>query len=294
MDTNTESEGFIMLNTVLRILKAPFFLLIALTVIYVNNGDLPAKEDFLEPQSTQTFALLDALFRAQGVTDDGEYFYFSWNYGLMKTEQDGETVVRQNLCAIPFDLLKLGCKHIGGITYYNGKVYATIEDSKVFKHLYMARYDAETLKLIDYKALPLEHHENGAPWCVANPDEGVIYSARRDRLEELNVYDAETMEFLRTVPLTSDFPVHKVQGGDMYNGTLYLSVSRDKHAVFSVDVSTGEVKIAFERNLADGSEGEGMTVLPMDDGSLFHVLDIAKIKLGVHLRHYTPDVVRAE
>ncbi len=283
-----------MLNAVIKVLKAPFFLLLVIVPLIVNNGDLPQKENFLEPQSTQTYVLLDALFRAQGVTDDGEYFYFSWNYGLLKTELDGETVVCQNLIAIPWALLKLGCKHIGGITYYDGKIYVTIEDSKVFQNLYMARYDADTLKLIDYKALPLEHHENGAPWCAANPDAGVIYSARRDNLEELNVYDPETMEFLGTVPLHADFNVHKVQGGDMYDGTLYLSVSRDQHAVFSVDVSTGEVKVAFERHLVDGSEGEGMTVLPMEDGSLFHVLDIASVKLGVHFRHYTADVLTAE
>lgn len=280
-----------MSNIIMRMIKAPLILLMTLTIMIVNNGDLPAKEDFLEPHSTQTFVYLDALQRAQGVTNDGEYFYFSWNYGLIKTELDGDTVVCKNPLAIPFELLKLGCKHIGGITHYDGKIYATIEDSKVFENLYMARYDAETLKLIDYKALPLEYHENGAPWCVANPDEGVIYSARRDNIEELNVYDSETMEFIETVPLISSFPVHKVQGGEMYEGILYLSVSRDRHAVFAVDILTGEVRTAFERNLADGSEGEGITILPMDDGTLFHVLDIANIRLGVHFRHYTPDVI---
>ena len=278
-----------MLNTALKALKAPFFLVISLVVLIVNKGDLPSKKDFLNPAKTQTFVLADALFRAQGVTNDGGYFYFSWNYGLIKTELDGETVVCQNLCAIPYELLRLGCRHIGGITSFDGKIYATIEDSKVFQNLYMARWDAATLKLIDFKPLPLERHENGAPWCAANSDEGVIYSARRDNIEELNVYDAETMEFLRTIPLTSDLPVHKIQGGEMYGGLLYLSASRGSQPVFSADVSSGAVSVAFDRNLADGSEGEGMTVLPMEDGTLFHILDIAKIRLGVHFRHYLPD-----
>lgn len=170
----------------------------------------------------------------------------------------------------------------------DGKVYAPIEDSKKFNNLYIAEYDAETLKLITYHALPLEKQENGVPWCVADEKNHVIYTARRDYIETVNIFDADTFELIKEIKLSGT--VHKVQGGEMYKGILYLSVSRGTQSVYAVNPLTGEVQQAFERNLVDGSEGEGMTVLPMDDTSLFHVLDIANIRLGVHLRSYYFDV----
>ncbi len=271
-----------------KLVTGIFSLITALFIFIsdVNDGD--PKPNYLEPVSTTSYTLIDTAIRAQGMANDGKSFYFSFNYGLIKTALDGVTMQAANYLAIPPKLLLEGCKHIGGITYYNGKIYAPIEDSKVFQHLYICTYDAATLKFIAAYPLPLDKHEFGVPWCVADPDKGVIYSARRDQITTINVYDAETMAFLKNIEINS--PVHKVQGGDMYKGILYLSISRDDQAVFAVNLDTGEVQKAFARNLVDGAEGEGMTILPMPDGSLFHVQDLAKNYLGSHVRHYAFDV----
>lgn len=271
-----------------RVLSAVFALITAMMIFISDIHDGPDRPDYFEPVRVTSFTLFDTLLRAQGVTTDGESFYFSSNYGLIKTELDAVTMTKANYLAIPPKLLMLGCKHIGGISYYDGKIYAPIEDSKVFNHLYICTYDAQTLKLIGTHKLPLELHENGVPWCVADPDKGYIYSARRDYITTINVYDADTMEFVKTIDIND--PVHKVQGGEMYKGILYLTIKRDDHAVFAVNLETGEVQKAFARNLVDGAEGEGMTILPMPDGSLFHVLDLAKDYLSSHLRHYAFDV----
>lgn len=269
------------------LMKAAGSMILVLVILAATAGEYPVKPDYVEPVSTRQYALFDALMRGQGIADDGESYYFSWNFGLTKTALDGVTVEARNFIAIPPELLALGCKHIGGITYANGKIYAPIEDSKVFEHLYIAEYDAETLKLIRYKALPLEVHEFGVPWCTADPEAGVIYSARRDHITSLNVYSAETLEYLGQKELTA--PVHKVQGGDVYGGVLYLAVSRDTQGIFAVNLSTGEVLKAMDRNLADGCEGEGITVLPTPDGAFFHVLNIGKDETTVALRRYAFD-----
>jgi len=269
------------------LIKAAGSMILVLVILAASAGEYPAKPDYAEPLSTRQFALFDALMRGQGIADDGESYYFSWNFGLTKTALDGVTVEARNLIAIPPELLALGCKHIGGISYANGKVYAPIEDSKVFEHLYIAEYDAETLKLIRYKALPLEVHEYGVPWCSADPEAGVIYSARRDHITTLNVYSAETLEYIGQKELTA--PVHKVQGGDVYGGVLYLAVSRDTQGIFAVNLKTGEVLKAMDRNLAEGCEGEGITVLPTPDGAFFHVLNIGKDVTTVALRRYAFD-----
>lgn len=254
-------------------------------VLYI--GEIEQKEDYYEPISVQRFGFLDGLMRCQGITTDGNFYYFSMNYGLTKTELDGTTVVKQNLIAIPSELLKLGCKHIGGITYSDEKIYVTIEDSKVFENLYLAVFDANTLELIKYKAMPNEHHENGAPWCVADTENGYLYSARRDHIEELVVYDINTLEFIKTIKLSGT--AHKIQGGEIYKGVLYLSASRQAQSIFAVKISTGEVQRVLDRNLVDGTEGEGMTIFPTPDGALFHVLDIGSIRVGTNLRHYAFD-----
>lgn len=274
--------------TLSKLFTGIFALLTALMIFISDVNDGPNKPDFYEPVSTTSYTLIDSVIRAQGIANDGESYYFSFNFGLIKTALDGVTIQATNYLAIPPKLLLEGCKHIGGITYYNGKIYAPIEDSKVFEHLYICTYDAATLEFIAAYPLPLDKHENGVPWCVADPDKGYIYSARRDHITTINVYDAETMQLVKTIEINA--PVHKVQGGDMYKGILYLSISRDDQAIFAVNLETGEVQKAFARNLVDGTEGEGMTILPTPDGALFHVQDLAKDYLGSHLRHYAFDV----
>lgn len=277
---------------IIQIITASISVLSLLLAVIMNAHEIVKKEDYYEPVSVQSFGGTDGLLRAQGMTTDGEAFIFSSNYGLIRTELDAKTVIAQRIIAIPPALLALGCKHIGGITYYNGKIYAPIEDSKVFKNLYITTFDAKTLEHIESFALPVEEHENGVPWCVADPEKGVIYSAGRDHITKINVYDAETLEFLGSKQLETS--VHKVQGGEMFEGILYLSVSREEQAVFALDIESGKVRKAFARNLVEGSEGEGMTILPFEDGSLFHVMDIAKIRLGTHLRHYDFDPAAIE
>ena len=269
-------------------MKAVSWIMSFVFSIVLSNAETHQKDNYYEPVGVQSFVLFDGLMRCQGITTDGSHYYFSMNYGLTKTEMDATTVVKQNLIAIPSELLKLGCKHIGGISYADGKIFVTIEDSKVFKHLYLAVFDAETLELIKYKALPTEYHENGAPWCVADAENGTIYSARRDHIEELVVYDMDTLEFVKTIKL--DGTAHKIQGGEMYQGILYLSASREMQSVFAIKVSTGEVQRVLDRNLVDGTEGEDMTILPTADGALFHILDIGSVRVGTHLRHYAFDV----
>jgi len=265
-----------------------FSIITALLILISDINDGDPKPNYYPDVSTQSYTLFDALTRAQGITNDGKSFYFSFNFGLIKTALDGVTMQASNYLAIPPKLLLEGCSHIGGITYFNGKIYAPVEDSKVFQHLYICTYDAKTLKFIAAYALPLKNQEFGVPWCVADPENGYIYSARRDHITTINAYDTETLKLVKTIEINS--PVHKVQGGDMYKGILYLSISRDDQAVFAVNLKTGEVKKAFARNLIDGAEGEGMTIVPTPDGALFHVLDIAKNNLGVHLRNYAFNV----
>ncbi|NLA77513.1 MAG: glutaminyl-peptide cyclotransferase [Clostridiales bacterium] len=267
-------------------------LIALMCTLIINIGQGERRPGYCEPVSMQTFYLTEALLRGQGVTNDGEHYIFSSNYGLTKTELDGMTVVKSDVVSIPQELLDLGCKHIGGISCANGVIYAPIEDSKVFQNLYIAKYDSDTLECLGYTALPLDKHARGVPWCVADAENGVVYSARCENIEELNVYDIDTLAFIKTIPVTKS--IDNIQGGEMHDGVLYVSVSHELQSVYAINVATGEVQVAFDRNLIEGCEGEGMTILPTEDGALFHVLDISDVRIAVNFRHYDFDPASIE
>ena len=95
------------------------------------------------------------------------------------------------------------------------------------------------------------------------------------------------MEFSHIIELSET--VYRIQGGEVYDGILYLS-NDDKTGddkILTVDVATGEVNTLCSRSLPSlaGNEAEGVTVFPMDDGTLIHVLDYDKT-VGVYVRHY--------
>lgn len=277
-------------------LKKLFSILTAIFTFIIPSLESSEKPNYLEPVEVKDFVLLDAFVRGQGMTTDSEYFYYSGTFGLLKTELDGKEIVTSNLFAIPPELLLKGCRHIGGISYYNGKLYCPIEDSKVFENLYIAVYDAETLDLIHYAPVPLEKHEKGIPWCVVDKDTGLVYSARRDHITSLNIYDSNTLEFLYELPLDvkEGESVHKIQGGEIHDGVLYLSASREQQAIFAIKLETGQAMKLIDRNLTDGTEGEGLTILQTENGAFFHVLDIGPLFLNVHLRSYAFDPATLE
>lgn len=277
------------LKYVLKIVTAVWTALSLLVGVITATIDYPpATPHGAVLTSQQNLVLEKALLCAQGVTTDGEYFFFSGNFFLTKMSLDLSETIEQNLFAIPPALLKLGCNHIGGISYYNGKIYAAVEDGSDYEHPYIVLYDADTLEFTGtYYSLPLELHEAGVPWCAVDAARGYLYTAKWNNAEVLNVFSLEDMSLVKTVPLTQK--LNRIQGAEVYDGILYLS-SDDKavsKSIFALNPDTGEVWTAFSRNINEDIEAEGMTILPMQDGSLFHVMDIGEIRLNMIFRHYT-------
>ena len=102
------------------------------------------------------------------------------------------------------------------------------------------------------------------------------------------MFDLETMEFSHFIELSRT--VTRIQGGEVYNGLLYLSYDAENSNtdyILTVDVETGDVETLCSRTVPSmaGNEAEGVTIYPMEDGSLIHVLDYDKT-VGVYLRHY--------
>lgn len=278
---------------ILNILKKLFCLFSAFGLLLtgginaVFNGDIPRYE-----YSTGVVGI-ETLARAQGVTNDGESWYFSGKNSLEKVDIETGDILALNISAIPEELSeKFGSAHIGGIGYANGYIYAPVEDSKVWEHPLIAVYDAKTLEFTgEYRELSTERHTRGVPWCFADAENGVLYAGDSRNNAQAYRYNLNTLEFIGTLDFSQE--VKEIQGGEIYNGVVYFGTNDMTRAVYAVDAQTGAVtklfdRITYEYKLIDnfGGEGEDITVVPLEDGTLIHTLQIGALFIDATLRHY--------
>ena len=240
---------------------------------------------------------LESLERAQGVTTDGEYWYFSGKTSLVKIGFDNQTVYAYNYKALDGELSEnYNSKHIGGISYYNGYIYASLEDSKQWQHPVIALYDAETLEYTGIcHEVSSEILTRGIPWVAVDAENGFIYASHSKTVEEIHCFDLDTFEYVKSFAVSD--PMDAIQGGEVYKGKLYVGTNDSTRAVYTIDVKSGKVEKMFDRimyqpKLIDnfGGEGEDLTAYPMEDGTLIHALDIGALFIDSNLRHYKWDV----
>lgn len=242
--------------------------------------------------SKDNVLLIGAAERSQGITTDGEFFYFSSKWGLTKTELDGTTRVCSNPLAIPDELEeKYGLAHIGGISYCEADncIYAGLEDSKVWDYPTVAVYDADTLKYTGrYYVLDNTLHTRGLPWVTVDNENGLLISLDHSKkANKLIFYDiADGMSYVKTVELSQTVP--SIQGAEMYKGMLYAATNDETQAIYKIDPMNGNVEKYIDRNLTNGSEGEGITVLETEDGAVFHAIDMGPLFINAFIRHYAP------
>ena len=238
-------------------------------------------------QSKTNITGIGAYFRSQGVTTDGEYLYFSSKSTLYKTDMSGKNYVDINLSAVPAELGdNYGIKHIGGISYYNGFIYAGMEDSKVWRHPVVGVYLADTLEFVEYFELDSAVHTRGLPWVSVDGETGLLYAFDHSKTpEKIVVYNTENnMEKTAEIPLEET--VKSVQGGEFYNGTLYVSANDETQAIYSVNVENGKTEKIIDRNLTKGSEGEGMTIIGSDGEAYILAFDLGPLFVNTNLRKY--------
>lgn len=260
---------------------------IMLSVVAADEKDMMSPEG-AEVIAKETYVLYDYQVSSQGVTNDGEYFYFSGNKNLGKADMETGEIFRITINAIPEELQEKGCNHIGGLSYYNGYVYAAIEDGPDYLNSFIALYDAETLKFTGtYYELPHELHLEGVPWCAIDVERNYLYTAEWTKAKVLNVFSLDDMSLVKTVPLSE--PIDRIQGAEMFDGKLYMSCDEenDLKRILSLDVETGKVEYVFTRNVGKVFEAEGMTVYADENGEpVFCVLDRGEKRVSTNLTQY--------
>lgn len=276
-------------NTFNKIFSLLFSVLLLLTG-GINKG---FTGDVYPYESEHAVIGLETLVRSQDVTTDGEYFYFSGKHALEKVNLACDEIIVLNHNAITDELKeKYNSQHIGGISYYNGIIYAALEDSKQWQHPIIALYDAETLEYtgVCYE-LPTELQTRGVPWVAVDGENGFAYTGDSRNYTEIYKFSLSDFTYIETITLSGE--VVKIQGGEIADGKLYAGTNDMTRAVFTVDLETGEVeklfdRIMYEYKLIDnfGGEGEGLTVLSMEDGTYIHTLQLGALFIDSSLRHY--------
>lgn len=263
-------------------------------LIPVSNGLNTFFNGDIYPYESNTKVIgLETLERSQGVTTDGESWIFSGKNALVRVSIDNNEVLAKN--SNPFaGLEQYGVDHVGGISYYNGYIYASLEDSKIWNSPIVAVYDAQTLEFTgNYVLLDNQVLTRGCPWVCCDAENGLFYVANSRDTTEIYCYDIDTFAYVKTIQLQEE--IVAIQGCEMYKGIMYAATNDATRAVYQVNLRTGAItkyfdRIMYEPLLIDnfGGEGEGITVLEMEDGTVFHALDLGTLFIDSNLRHYKP------
>ncbi len=249
--------------------------------------------------STDTFVFEKALLMGQGIATDGEYYYTSGSISavnltaLAKFTFDDMEMVDSHINPLPDKCSDRGNNHIGGISVYNGKIYASVEDGDEYLYPCIVVFDCETLEATgEIYELPNDTYDDGVPWCAVDEKTGYLYASKWTDINSIYVYDVNnSMKFIKEISLSET--IHRIQGGEFYNGTLYLSNDIEDNGNFKnilgVDIENGNVSVAALRDVGgDNIEAEGLTFHPAKDGSVMHVLDYNKV-IGIFVHHYDVD-----
>ncbi len=277
------------LGTVYVIFKKLISLIsaIMLLVVGADEKNLPSPVG-AEIIAKSTYVLFDYQLTSQGITNDGEYFYFSGNEHIGKADMESGEIFLININAIPEELQNLGCNHIGGLSYYNGYVYAAVEDGPDYLNSFIVLYDAETLEYSGkFYELPHELHLEGVPWCAVDVQRNYLYTAEWSNATVLNIFSLEDMSLVKTLPLSQ--PIDRIQGAEMFGGKLYMSCDEenDMKRIFTLDVETGKVEECFKRNIGKVFEAEGLTVFADENGNpVICVLDRGERRASSNLTFY--------
>lgn len=281
--------------------KIWYVLTLPLLLITMLTTPAASSTDSAQLISENTFVFEKALLMGQGITTDGEYYYTSGALAaidltaLAKFTFDDMEIVMSRVNPLPSECSKRGDDHIGGISYYNGKIYASVEDSDDYIYPCIVVFDCETLKSTgEVYNLPAKIYDDGVPWCAVDPETGYLYASKWSEAKSIYVYDVnDSMKLVKEIPLTGLGVIDRIQGGEFCDGTLYLSNDIKGNGNFknilSVDVKTGEVKLFTQRDVGgDNVEAEGLTFWKSEDGAVMHVLDYNKV-IGIYVRHYAVD-----
>jgi hypothetical protein len=215
------------------------------------------------------------LYR-QGLAKADGGWIFSFNTALFRTD-DALAQELERADAIPAEWTARGFNHLGDVDVVDGVLYAPLEQPDYdLGRQAMLVYDASTLEYRD--GVDVNQHHNS--FVTLDPSSGIAYTMDYFGGDALLRYDVRD-GWRALDPLPMSRFVDRVQGGDVFDGAIWLSTDDEIDGVYRVDLSTGLVDELGSIGRVDG-EGEGIDATPLPSRDL-HVLTIDRDGLIVRL-----------
>lgn len=201
----------------------------------------------------------------QGVTNDGQFWYFSSNNTNLIFE-DKQRIYKfpENMDAgieDTFSVGKYGCDHLGGIDCYNGRIYAAMEGPSKVVIINSNFQSASEAKLNGSTNNSSPPQGTSFPWCAVNPWNGYLYSSRFNNVTEVYGYDPQdNFKWVTTLQLA--IPTNRVQGGCFSKNGHLLLTSDETHDIRCFSVLNGAYlgSAAIQVDASTGEEVEGITI----------------------------------
>ncbi len=205
------------------------------------------------------------LYRTQGVTTDGNQWYFSWQFGLEIANSQFRSVHREVL-DIPLHLLLRGIDHIGDIDYHDGIIYAALDSTHGFSNGHVALYNASDLSFtgVSYAltGAPSNPKNDIASWVAVDPNGNFGYGKEWQLGNTINIYRLSDWSFTGEAVL--DLALERIQGAKVHGDWLYMSSDNATKTVYRGNLLTGHVEELFSLPNPDPNgrrEVEGIALL---------------------------------
>lgn len=242
------------------------------------DGELWAEKSF------DTFSATDSAFRSQGVTTNGQSWFFSWRLGFEKTDLAFNTTDSSHHLAIPLALALAGSNHIGDIDLNGNTLWAPIEDGTAYQKPYLVEYDATTLTAGATHLLSNTLLTQGVPWVGVDAPRASLYVAQWDPTPGILVYSLSTVTYQKTIPIRPT--LGRIQGAKVFEGSLYASLDDTAKSIFKINLDTGTAQSLFGVTGAAGGEEEGLAFLLRPDGTLLHTQNANSSATAMEFHHH--------
>ena len=264
--------------------------MLAAWIFGIVSGEPSVASGDMQIARSLTYNYCDGVTFCQGLAADDSYFYgtgaikpICYN-AIVKIDAKTGKIVQTNEMCLPRELMRKGYAHLGDGCLYDGRLFFALEDVG-FRHPAVIEYDPQTLEYLRYRTVPDACVGSGnIPWCAIA--DGVLYFSQSNHVDEIRMLDVADFSYIGALRL--DTELFKVQGGEVYDGTLYVVTDhgRKEKTMVAVDLQTGHVEPVFTRCTGKlDAEGEGIAIRPYADGSLFHIVDVAA---QVRITSYKP------
>ena len=210
-------------------------------------------------ESEKEYESDDWTEECQGVTTDGNHWYFSSN-------KEGKRAIYKFSAGmkklVHFNAEQTGCKHVGDLDYSDGILYVALEQPAKILALKSDFSQWRTYPLQGIHPGTPSPQDNKLPWCAIHPWNGLLYSSRFDGVDEVYAYETKTFTLVKTLRLKRK--INRVQGGCISKNGHLLLASDDTSRIECFTTLNGHYRggahVQIDHDEVPPEEMEGITI----------------------------------